>query len=483
MTFVDAPESQVVAGIAQAEITPPVGIYHRMWGAASHDRSTGVHRPLTATALRLAPINGGAPAKVLFAVDHCLLWKPEMEAMLDRIARRSGLAREQLTVFFSHTHGSGLLGAERAGLPGGDLIEPYLERLAETMADLAVQAAESARPAVITYGFGHCGLATNRDFWDADRKRFVCGYNPAGVADREVVTGRIAALDDERTLGVIVNYACHPTTLAWENTRISPDYVGAMRETIERAAGAPCFFIQGASGDVGPRHGFVGDLEIADRNGRQLGYAALSALEGTPKPASWFQYSGPVVSGATLGRWDYAPLPDHRIAETRIWREQAVATDLPYRSDLPQLDETLRTKARWQAAEADARTSGDDAKAADARAMVERADRLLTRIARLPAGDSYPYRAAIWRMGDAVWLPLEGEHYNALQRALRRSFPNLAIIVGTVANGSNVWYLPDQESYGKGLYQEEVSIVAQGGLETLTEALSRGISALTDQTS
>ena len=44
-------------------------------------------------------------------------------------------------------------------------------------------------------------------------------------------------------------------------------------------------FLQGASGDTGPRDGFVGDTEVADRNGRQLGYAALSALESIPTPA------------------------------------------------------------------------------------------------------------------------------------------------------------------------------------------------------
>ena len=38
-----------------------------------------------------------------------------------------------------------------------------------------------------------------------------------------------------RTLGTIVNYACHPTTLAWQNTLVSPDYVGALREVVEHS--------------------------------------------------------------------------------------------------------------------------------------------------------------------------------------------------------------------------------------------------------
>ena len=36
-----------------------------------------------------------------------------------------------------------------------------------------------------------------------------------------------------RLLATMINYACHPTTLAWDNTLISPDYIGALREVVE----------------------------------------------------------------------------------------------------------------------------------------------------------------------------------------------------------------------------------------------------------
>ena len=67
-------------------------------------------------------------------------------------------------------------------------------------------------------------------------------------------------------------------------------------------------FVQGASGDIGPREGFVGDVKVADRNGRQLGYAALSALESLPEAGTVFEYAGAVVSGATIGTWKHRPL-------------------------------------------------------------------------------------------------------------------------------------------------------------------------------
>ena len=55
MRCVETPQSRCRAAAARCDITPPVGIYHRMWGAALHDRATGVHRPLEATLLWLEP--------------------------------------------------------------------------------------------------------------------------------------------------------------------------------------------------------------------------------------------------------------------------------------------------------------------------------------------------------------------------------------------------------------------------------------------
>src|SRR5687768_7192403 len=59
ITEVNTPQSSCRFALAWADITPPVGIYHRMWGAAKHERATGVHRPLRATVAVFAPIERG----------------------------------------------------------------------------------------------------------------------------------------------------------------------------------------------------------------------------------------------------------------------------------------------------------------------------------------------------------------------------------------------------------------------------------------
>lgn len=470
MPVVETCQSHCLVGIGRCDITPPIGIYHRMWGAATHDRSTGVHRPLTATVIHLRESGSIAPCqRIIIAVDHCLLWTQEMNGLLNSICTNLDIPADQLIVFFSHTHGAGLMGLERSKLPGGDLISPYLDELAQKITGLITSTGRNLQSATIVYGSGKCRLATNRDFYDDVREQYVCGFNPDGVADDTVMVARITD-DSDRILATLVNYACHPTTLGWDNTLISPDYVGAMREVVEAATGAPCFFIQGASGDIGPREGFVGDTEVADRNGRQLGYAALATIEGLPPANQSYHYLRPVVSGATIGVWEYQAESDQRTQQTAAWCERRNVVPLAYRHDLPCRADLDRELAEWTRIEERARISGQLVEANEARAMIERATRRLTRVASLPPGKTYPYPIVGWRIGDAVWLAFDGEHYNTLQRTLRDRFPKTPLIIGTIANGSNVWYLPDAASYGKGLYQEEVAVLEQGCLEQVIEA-------------
>jgi hypothetical protein len=480
MNRVETPQSRCRAGVARCDVTPVVGTFHRMWGAATHNRSTGVHRPLTATVLYLQSLSDDQqPPRVLVALDHCLLWPKEMNQLLDSVCSATGLSRESLIVFFSHTHGAGLMGLERKDLPGGDLIEPYLNDLATKTTDLVRESQRRLVPASIVYGQGKCSLAQNRDYLDTERGHYVCGYNPQGVTDDTVIVGRVNS-DTGPAIATFINYACHPTTLAWENTLISPDYLGAMREVVEGATNVPCLFIQGASGDIGPKHGFVGDVEVADRNGRQLGYAALSALESLPLAGEEFEYVGPVISGATLGIWKYSPEPVDRTSQLSRWIDRQDIVQLKYRNDLPSRADLEREELQHRAEEKSAIAKGDAEGIRNAHAMVERTTRRLIRIAPLPPGGSYPYPVIAWRIGDAIWLALDGEHYNLLQRTLRARFPQVPLIIGTIANGSTVWYLPDVTSYGLGLYEEEVSVLAQGCLEAVMEAATNAIQKLVE---
>jgi len=474
-TVVSNPTSHVQFGVARVDITPPPNIYHRLWGAARHDRATGIHRPLTAEVMVFGP-SGGEPQFIRAELDLPGLVKYQHDDMLAGLSETSGLSVDKIVVGYSHTHAAGWYVPDRFKMPGGDLIPPYLESLKTKLQDACRAALNNVQDVTITYAVSRCDMVANRDYWDDDNGLYACGYNPAAPADDAVIVARVTG-EAGQPVAVIVNYSCHPTTLAWGNTLISPDYVGAMREVVEQVTGATCVFTLGACGDQGPRDGFVGDTEIADRNGRQLAYAALSALESMDPPATDFAYQGPVVSGATVGTWAAVPLDEDRLAETALFTGGVYSVALPLieKPDPVALQKELDDLLA-QVAEADAR--GAVIEARDLNAHAERARRWLARLNDLPEGDTLPLSYSVHRMGDALWVTCGGEPYTAIQLELRRRFPDFTLIFSPLASELQVAYLLPEDRYGKGLYQEEPSILAAGCLEQLTEAIAGRIESI-----
>lgn len=477
-TYVPSPTSRLHLGYARRDITPPVGIYHRMWGAARHDAATGIHRPLHADILVLEPA-GGDPARRLVRVqlDFVHLADEQRDRLVGPVAKAAGVAAAQVIVTHSHSHAAGFFDPNRRSLPGGELIDPYLEDLGGTLAETAAEAVSTLAPATLTYATGRCAMAANRDYWDAEKQLYATGYNPDAPADDTLIVGRVTDNAGAVRL-VLVNYACHPTTLAWDNTLLSPDFVGALRQCVEADQDVPCCFFQAPCGDLGPREGFVGDTAVADKNGRQVGHAALSALYGMGPPQHDFAYLGPVVSGATIGTWGWRPHDDDRAADTAVFAGDVheVALDL---IDLPTPADLQAQLEDFAARQAAADKAGDAVEARDLGARAERCRRWLGRIAKLPDGPTFPFHYSVHRFGDALWVTCGAEPYNWLATELRRRFPQYPLLISPISGDTQVAYLLPKDRYGQGLYQEEPSSLAPGCLEALAAAITKRIAALT----
>jgi hypothetical protein len=459
-------------------MTPPIGIYHRMWGAARHDAATGIHRPTQADFILLEPCDGSSKDRVArLQLDLVNLTNEQTDRLIANVAEASGTSPERVLVTHSHSHAAGFFAPDRVGLPGGNLIEPFLDELNAKVTVLAKEALDSAAEATITYAFARCEMAANRDYRDDQNGIYATGFNPDRPGDDTILVGRVTDITGATRL-VIVSYGCHPTTLAWDNTLISPDYVGALREVVEGSAGAPCCFFQAPSGDLGPRDGFVGDVDVADRNGKQVGHAALSALYGMGTPRTDFFYAGPVVSGATIATWKWQEQADTRVGETRVFRGGPFTVGLDL-IDLPSLNSLRSDLTQHMEDQAEADEKGDTIAARDHGARAERCRRWLGRLELLPDGKAFPYRFAVFQFGDAVWVTCSAEPYSWLQAELRRRFPGLTLMVSSLAGDTQVAYLLRREDYGKGLYQEEPSPLAVGCLETLADAITVRIQEVT----
>jgi hypothetical protein len=407
----------VSAGVARRDVTPPVGIFNRMWGAAEHDRAEGVHRPITATVLAL----GDADTRLLLvSLDWCLIWDEAVFAMLQGpLVERVGGDAAHIILACTHTHSVGLMSYDRTEFPGGEMIEPYVRRVADALADAADEAIEQCQPCTITYATGQCGLASNRDLPDLNAQRYVTGWNPNGKADDTLLVARITRDADDTIIATLVNYACHPTTLAWQNRLLSPDYVGAMRQRVESEVGGLCLFVQGASGELAPRHQYVGDPAVADGHGDELGHAVLGTLMSMLPPRQMLGYDGVVESGAPLAVWTPKPFDPPRTLQAR-----RVDVELGLKSieSVAQLQQQLD--------------------ACDQPVQCERLRRRIQLAHRLAGKRTTRHPLTGWRIGDALLLAHGGEAYSDMQIELRTRFADRPVFVLNVAHLASGYLYP-----------------------------------------
>jgi hypothetical protein len=438
-------------GVATRDVTPPVGIYARSWGAATHEVAEGVHRPFEATAAVFAPLGGDEPTLALVAVDlGWFQYMADARAFREAILRETGLDEAALLVNLSHTHAGANVNSQLTDKPGVDLIAPYLEHLTGQVTAAILEAREALAPAWVTYGTGRSALATNRDFWDEEAKRFAAGYNPGAPADDTLVVARVTG-EDGGVRATLFNYACHPTTLAWENRVLSPDYIGAAREVLQAAFDAPALFLQGASGELAPRDDYVGDTAVADRNGRQLGHAAAAAIESLPPPGTRFVYTGIQASGANLGTWAYRPAEDAQVEASERLAARTGTVELKRKEDLGVIDSLTEPDSHQEQEKALRRRFLNEA---------------------LGDGPTYSMPIWAWRLGEARVVAIPNEPYSVLQTELRSRLDGTPLLVLGVTN-STMGYLCPAETYGSGLYQEQQSPFAPGCLEQTIEVAAR----------
>jgi len=460
------PSFSGLVGVARGDITPPLGIYARNWGAALHDTAEKIHRPFTATALTLQSAPDEMPL-VLIALDLGW-WRTREDEWVLRGALLEELGLDPACVMMnlSHTHAGPSLCRADIDKTGGEFIAPYLDSVRDTVIKITREALASARAATLEWRMGTCDLAAQRDLPDPQKPRFVCGFNPEGDADKTLLIGRVS--DENGIVATVANYACHPTVLAWQCRELSPEFPAAMREVVETETGAPCLFLQGASGELAPREQYTGDVAVTDRHGRELGFAVLSLLAGMNAPNSALCYDGVQESGAPLAVWKNVALENLAPQTAPESRPEFGRTFLG--AQLIQVELELKEMPSAQQLEAELDACRD-------RVLGERLRRKMH--IRHAVGDGQTTRVPlwIWRAGDTVFVGHNNEAYSHLQRELRAAFPDLAIIVMNLVNGAT-GYLPPAELYDEDLYAVWQTPFARGGMERLIQAAHREIEKL-----
>jgi hypothetical protein len=442
-------------GVARRDITPPPGIYSRMWGSAEHEVALGVHRPLTATVLAIGSDKRQKP--LVFVSGDLGWWRSREDEWFVRgaLLERFGLDESQLLLHLTHTHAGPSISLHASDKPGGHLIRPYLESVRNAVADGIDEAMKNSVPATWSWHTGRCQLACFRDQADPHGTGTIVGYAPNGPADDTLLVGRVTDRSGN-VIATMVNYACHPTTLGGENRLISPDFVGAMREVVEQSThGAPCLFLNGAAGDLAPRRQYVGDVAIADQNGRQLGHAALATLADMLPPDAALAFDGIEESTARLGRW--------KLVEQTPSNASCVA-QIPVELPVLSFDKLELTSQQLEGCD---------------RATIERMERLILWSRDALDTPTAPLPIWFWRLGNVSFVALPAEMHSPFQIELRKRFPNDAVVVMNLVNGSNA-YLPPRADFERDTYQCNTTLFQPGSHEKVLEACYEALQGMTE---
>jgi len=411
---------------------------------------------LMATCVVFQDMDGGEEL-VLVTMDAITLPAPEdLNLIREAVAARFKLEPYQFIFLPSHSHSTPFGMRQHATREGGHLIGPYVDSLPQRYGDIIEQARESAEIATLSWAYGKCGLAFNRDSIDPETGRDVCGINLERPADDTLLVGRVAD-DNGEVRAVFVNYACHPVSMGGGNTLISPDYIGPMRELVEsKNKDAICVFLHGASGELTPRRSYEASVSAAEQNGRELGYAALSVLSSMYPPGYQMEYQGIEESGTPLGVWRLKAAKAE--VNTKIGRER-VSVKLTFKP--------MPTLAELEASLATATESFE----------VERLERSLVRRKLVGDGSEGDFHFSVWRLGDAFMVATPSELYSQFQIEMRKKYPDMAIAVLNNADGRHM-YLPTKEAYERDTYQSRISLYQPGSLERVMERTVKSINQM-----
>jgi neutral ceramidase len=234
----ESPSGGFKVGTGRREITPREPV--PMWGyGARHDAlSTGTLDSLYATALVL---QAGSNKLAIAGLDlGRSLPEQSLQRVRQRIKTEAGI--EFSFIAGSHSHHGPVLeltNEEGKGKGKFDAALRYYKELEDGVAGAILDANTKLVSAKM-------GIASVK-LENLNRNRHT-KIEPKPV-DRDLAVMRFDDLSG-KPLAVLVNFAAHPTMIPAGTLKFSADYVGAMREKIEKEFGGTAIFMQGAAGDL-----------------------------------------------------------------------------------------------------------------------------------------------------------------------------------------------------------------------------------------
>jgi hypothetical protein len=259
------------AGFAETDITPTVGGDKPVYvaGFGPNRRATGVHDRLMARAVVLS---AERKKVAIVSVDLVGFFLPNVEKV-----RKQLDGFDYVLVTSTHNHE----GPDTLGLWGPSPlqsgVDPEYMKHVEKQIVAAVKAADAARKPVAA----RLGTDKAPELLHDGREPYVLHDELTAIHFRDP--------QSDKSLGIVVQWNCHPETLDSKNTLISADFVGYTVAHLKKRYECPVVYLTGTVGglmtslhvEIKDRAGKPladGTYEKTERYGQLLGAAADKAL-------------------------------------------------------------------------------------------------------------------------------------------------------------------------------------------------------------
>lgn len=261
-------------GFAKIDITPNYPIRLNGYFGRNVESTNAVH-PLHAKAMAIGSEKQGAA--VLISVDNCIVPRAVYEEVVTRLSRH-GVAREKLVILVSHSHTAPKLAGAADNIFGADIppadqahIDRYTKEFTDYLEQAALAALKDRAPARVAWAQTSAGFGANR-------------RTKGGPVDHDAPV--LVVTDPKGNLrGLVLNYACHCTTLDGKETRMCGDWAAFAQQDLEDACpGITAMTAIGCGADQNPSPR-VG-MDFAKQHGKELADAVLALLNQRLKPIS-----------------------------------------------------------------------------------------------------------------------------------------------------------------------------------------------------
>lgn len=433
------PECQgLQVGYARVSITPDNGVNMGGYGNEKQRISTGFLDYLYATCIAL---KDGEDTVLLFSTDVIYAYAPWTEEAREILNTQLGIPKENIQIGATHTHTGPAIRTSYEAVQQWKrvYIDGLVDAAKKAVADLAPAAMYGKKVQTQNQNFVRHykmsdGTYAGSNFGDWS----LTPVDHATSGDPEMTLIKFAREGDKKDI-LLMNWQAHPDMV--KGTMLSSDYVGAVRDILEKETGMNFIFFQGAAGDQNP----------------------FSRMPGEKTNVGYKKY------GAELAQYVLDALPEmtERIEGQGIAVKQETITYNCNKHGQDRLADAQRVVDLF-------RQTGDSAGAAYTLARSLGFESVfhctgIVRCSEYPQTDEFTVN--VLRIGNLGFVVAPYEMFSENGLYIKKNSPYPYTIISTCSNAAN-GYFPTKEAFAYGCYESYSARFASGvGEDTAAKLL------------